>query len=374
MVKIPLYKPFIPKLTNIDLVLNSGKLAYGKYGKELESRLGNYIGNSLFLVTNNYSNAVLLALLTLGIKKGDKVVISPLICLATSQPISALGAEVVFCDVSLKNGGLDSQMLDDILSSQRISCVVLTHYAGIPADIEEVGKVCKIHGVPVIEDGSDAFGAKYQDKFIGNVGFDVSIFSFSAVRNPNLIDAGGISFHSRNLFERAYLIRDAGINRENFRNSIGEIDLSSDVYLPGISATLDELRSYIGLKQLEVLENLLETNKMNSLEILSRIKKLNLNKKYLIEDFGVSNGWVLPIKSKHKNKLINLLKDSNITASSVHGNISNYSIYNNSMKMINSDIFLSHFLAIPCGWWIEDLNDFIINLIKAFKDSHDDEF
>ena len=358
---IPLYKPFMPNLPEIDTVLNSGQLAYGKYGKLLEAKLSDFIGNPYSLVTNNYSNAILLALLTLGIKKGDKLVISPLICLATSQPIAAMGVELVFCDVNLSNGGLDAELLREILSTQEISCVVVTHYAGIVADIDGLSKLCKEYNVPVIEDGSDAFGSKYKDSFIGNTGFDVTVFSFSAVRNPNLIDAGGITFVREELYNRAYLIRDAGINRKTFRNSLGEIDLSSDIYLPGISATLDELRSYIGIKQFEVLDDLIKIGQSNLKHVHKLIERFNEIEVILDLD-NISNGWIIPIKSAKKTKIIKELKNLGVLSSGVHGNISYYSIYGNKLIMTNAVKFLESFLAIPSGWWIEDIDDYLTKL------------
>jgi perosamine synthetase len=358
---IPLYKPFMPNLPELDTVLNSGQLAYGKYGKLLEAKLSDFIGNPYSLVTNNYSNAILLALLTLGIKKGDKVVISPLVCLATSQPITSLGAELVFCDINLRNGGIDADLLREILSTQEISCVVVTHYAGIVADIDGLSKLCKEYNVPVIEDGSDAFGSKYKDSFIGNTGFDVTVFSFSAVRNPNLIDAGGITFVREELYNRAYLIRDAGINRKTFRNSLGEIDLSSDIYLPGISATLDELRCYIGIKQFEVLDGLIRSGQSNLNQVHKVIEKFN-EIEVIFDLDSLSNGWIIPVKSTRKIEIIKELKSIGVISSSVHGNISNYSIYGNKLKMTNADKFLNSFLALPSGWWIEDIGEYLSKL------------
>ena len=363
---IPLYKPFVPPLPKIHEVLSSGQLAYGKYGKMLESKLSNFIGNPLFLVTNNYSNAILVALLTLGIKTGDKVVISPLICLATSQPIAALGIELVFCDVNEDNGSLDSKELYNILQSNKIACVVFTHYAGIVGDVEGIKNLCLTHSVPVIEDASDAFGSKYKGKYIGNCGFDITVFSFSAVRNPNMIDAGGISFAKRDLYERAYLTRDAGIDRTGFRNQLGEIDLLSDVILPGISATLDEVRSYIGLKQLEVLEEIILINKTNMNSVLNQIVHSNMIRP-ILPQFSESNGWILPLHVNDKLELIKLLSESGVSSSGVHGNISYYSIYGSSKRMEKAEIFLDKFLAIPCGWWIDDINEFNLVLAKVIR-------
>lgn len=363
---IPLYKPFVPPLLEINEILSSGHLAYGEYGRMLESRLANFIGNPYCLVTNNYSNALLLSLLTLGIKKGDKVVISPLVCLATSQPISALGIDLVFCDINYDNGALDSYKLDYILKTEKVACIVFTHYAGIVGDVEGIKKVSIAHSVPVIEDASDAFGSKYNGNYVGNNGFDVTVFSFSAVRNPNMIDSGGITFANKEQYSKAYLIRDAGIDRTTFRDHLGEIDLSSDILLPGLGATLDEVRSFIGLKQFDVLDDIIVKNKTNMRRIANVLAQSN-KVMPILSNLGESNGWILPIHVTDKLELIKALKGVGITSSSVHGNIANYSIYNNQKKMENAEKFLDAFLAIPCGWWIDNIEDYLSKIIQIVK-------
>jgi perosamine synthetase len=362
---IPLYKPYMPSLPELTNILNSGKLSYGKYGNLFEIKLSEFIGNPFFLSTNNYSNAVLVALLTLGIKAGDKVVISPLVCLATSQPIVSIGVELIFCDVDVNSGNLDSNLLREILSNYEISCVVFTHFAGIVGDIDIVKEVCKDYSVPVIEDASDAFGSKYKDEYIGNTGFDITVYSFSAVRNPNLIDAGGMTFASKKLYEKAILIRDAGINRGTFRNSFGEIDPLSNIELPGISATLDEVRSYIGLRQLESLKSIIETNIQNSARIIQSLDGLDIIKP-INNSKRDHNGWVLPVLSLDKDRIFRSLYNLGITSSSVHSNISIYDI-NKKFKMVNAEKFLNSFLALPSGWWITDIDEYIDLLHLAIK-------
>jgi perosamine synthetase len=362
---IPLYKPYMPILPELNKILNSGKLAYGTYGRLFESKISDFICNPFFLSTNNYSNAVIVALLTLGIKPCDKVVISPLVCLATSQPIVSFGVELIFCDVDISTGTLDSILLKEILSKNNITCVVFTHFAGIVGDIDSVTKVCKDYSVPVIEDASDAFGSKFKGDYIGNTGFDITVFSFSAVRNPNLIDAGGMTFANKRLYDRAILFRDAGINRSTFRNSFGEIDPLSNIKLPGISATLDEVRSYIGVRQIESLKSIIETNRQNSAKILKSLEGLDIIKPINNADRD-HNGWVLPILTLDKERIFRSLHKLGITSSSVHSNISIYDI-NKKFKMVNVEKFLDSFLALPSGWWISDIDQYIELLHLAIK-------
>ncbi|MBY7733423.1 DegT/DnrJ/EryC1/StrS family aminotransferase, partial [Vibrio splendidus] len=75
----------------------------------------------------------------------------------------------------------------------------------------------------VIEDATESFGAEYKGNKLGNTNTDIVCFSFTPVRLPNAIDGGGLSFNHQALFEKALLMRDLGIKRENFRDELGEI-------------------------------------------------------------------------------------------------------------------------------------------------------
>ena len=142
---------------------------------------------------------------------------------------------------------------------------------------------------------------------------------------------------------------------------LGEIDLLNDITLPGIGATLDEVRSYIGLKQLENIDYIISKSQSNMDQILRNLRQFQ-DIRNLLRVAEQSNGWVLPIHVPNKFNIIKALKDQGIISSSVHSNIAYYSIYRNVEIFKNADKFLETFLAIPCGWWIEDLNGYIVKL------------
>ena len=97
---IPLYKPYMPaQLPELNAILHSGALAFGKYGKEFEQKLSSFIGVEQLTLVNSFNSAVLVALASLGIKPGDEVIASPMACLASNQPHVTIGAKVVWADV-----------------------------------------------------------------------------------------------------------------------------------------------------------------------------------------------------------------------------------------------------------------------------------
>ena len=89
---IPLYKPYMPKvLPEIERILYSGALAYGKWGHQFEKRLSSFIGVENLLSTNSYASAIQVALTALDLQYGDEVITSPMSCLASNMPLLTFG-------------------------------------------------------------------------------------------------------------------------------------------------------------------------------------------------------------------------------------------------------------------------------------------
>ena len=126
---IPLYKPFMPEVPLVNEILHSGKLAYGKYGKEFEQSLGNYIGNNQVLVTNTFNMAILVALSTINVKAGDSVIVSPMACLASTQPLLSMGINVIWADVDPKTGTLCPDSVRSLIHLKP-KVIVHNHFCG----------------------------------------------------------------------------------------------------------------------------------------------------------------------------------------------------------------------------------------------------
>ena len=89
--------------------LRSGQLAYGKYAREFEARLAEYIGIDEVLCTNSFNSAYLVLIRTLGLGHGDEVVASPMCCLASSQPFAVSGIKLIWADIDPSTGTLDPE-------------------------------------------------------------------------------------------------------------------------------------------------------------------------------------------------------------------------------------------------------------------------
>ncbi len=338
----------LPELENI---LQSGNLAYGKWGKAFEDQLGKYIGNDLILTTNSFNSAMLVALTTLGIKAGDEVIASPMSCLASNQPFATQGITVVWADIDPRTGTLDPQDVR-LKITTKTKAIFHNHFCGYVGYINEINEIGKEKGLFVVDDAIEAFGSEYKGQRIGSVGSDVTVYSFQTVRLPNAIDGGGLGFCSRELYEKALKVRDYGINRSSFRNSVGEINPDCDISLPGYGATLAETNSYIGTIQMAHLSELIsaQSDKANSWKA-----EFDGNTKFGCslqpQENTAPNYWVYGVLSHDKQKAIKNFRNAGFFASGVHLNNNNYSVFGHQSRLPGVEEFAVKFFALPCGWW-----------------------
>lgn len=350
---IPLYKPFMPEVPLVNEILHSGQLAYGKYGKDFERKLKDFLGVNNLITTNTFNMSILVALSTLGVKAGDTVVASPMACLASTQPLLSMGIKVLWADVDPTTGTLDPENVNKLAKSKP-NAIIHNHYCGHIGFVDEINSIGKEYEIPVIDDCIEAFGSKYKGKKMGNVGTDVTVFSFGPVRIPNTLDGGAVIFKDENLYNMSLLIRDAGINRSRFRDELGEINPDCDITMIGHSATMDEVSSYIGIQQMESIEWILKKQRENA----SYWSTINLDQfgiKPIHNDYSNPNFWVYGTLAKNKREAIMILREKGYYASGVHINNNRYSVFRDSSTLSGVDKFYNSFVALPSGWWVNDI-------------------
>lgn len=351
---IPLYKPYMPPEIELSEILYSGSLTYGKWGRQFEMEIGNFIGNNRVLTTNSYNSALQIIISLFDLKHGDEVIASPMSCLASNQPFAAHGIKIVWADILPESGTLDPKSVRSEITN-KTKLIVHNHFCGYPGYINEICLIGKEKGIVVIDDAIEAFGSSYDNKFLGNQNTPITIFSFQTVRLPNTIDGGAITFQDDFLFEKAKLIRDYGIDRKKFRTSIGEIDPECDISLPGYGALMNEVSSFIGCKQMSVISDLLYKQKVNALKWEKNIQINNLGDKILPPISGaIPNYWVYGIFVSNKLEAIQRYRKIGFYASSVHLNNNRYSVFGKYKFLRGVEEFFNKFLALPNGWWVNN--------------------
>jgi perosamine synthetase len=353
---IPIYKPYMPEgiISELNTILYSGQLGFGHYGKLFEKQLQQYIGCDYLLTIISYNQALQIVLSTLALKFGDEIIASPVSCLASNQPFAVKGLKIVWADVDPESGCMNPEDVKSKIT-KNTKAIFHNHFCGYLGDIDAINAIGQEFGIPVVDDGIEAFGSEYKGRKLGNVGTDVTVFSFQTVRLPNTIDGGGLVFKSKELFDKAKLIRDYGIERSDFRTSTGEINPNCDIELEGFGGLMSEINSFIGVKQINELPSLLKKQRNNA-SIWEKQFSDNENISSLIKTHNTNpNYWVYGTMCKNKQNEIGDFKNKGYYATGVHINNNIYSVFNNKINLKGVNQFMNHFVAIPCGWWIDSI-------------------
>jgi len=349
---IPLFKVFIPDEVSMGIsdILNSGKLSYGEHTKNFENSLRDYVCNPNILTVSG--NSVFFALKLLDIKEGDEVIVSPMSCLMTTQPIAYAGAKVVWADIDPLTGSLDPEDVKNKITS-KTKAIVHYHWAGYPGYIDEINCLAKEYGIKVIEDATESFGAEYHGQKLGNTDTDIVCYSFTPVRLPNAIDGGGLAFKDKDLFEKALQMRDLGINRNKFRDNLGEISENCNITMPSDSAAMNNVSGFVGAIQMKYLDELYIQQRENAKkweEYFNNYDSVQLLRK---RDNVKPSYWSFTILSNQRDSLLNELRDEGYYTSKMHLRNDLYSVFNSSAKDFEGiNEFSSKQLNLPCGWWV----------------------
>ncbi len=349
---IPLFKPYVPKVPDMDAILHSGALAYGTYTKQFEEKLRAYFDTPYLIVTNSFYTAISVALTTLGILPGDDVIASPMACLASTQPYLSNGLHVCWADVDPHTGTLSPESVRQQITG-RTKAIVHNHFCGYPGYIEEINTIGNAYGIPVIDDGIECFGSEYKGKKIGACGTDVTIFALTSVRFCNCVDGGIVIFKDEELYKKSLLVRDCGIDRSRFRDQTGEINPACDISLVGYSATMSNLNGYIGLRQMDEIHELLFKHRAQA----EKWNEVFASQTALIpirRETCSPNYWVYGLLSDSKAQTIQEFRNKGYYASGVHIRNDIYSVFGKQdVALPGVAEFYERFVALPCGWWIE---------------------
>lgn len=209
--KIPLFKMYWDNddIAGVNEVISSGmNWATGPQITEFEKMVAEYIGTRYCLTFNSGTSALHAALLAYGIGPGDEVIVPSFTFIATANTPKFVGAVPVFADIEDKTFGLDPADVEAKITP-RTKAIIPIHYGGAPCRIQELRKIADDHGLILIEDAAEAFGATIGERKIGTIG-DSAILSFCQNKIITTGEGGAIVTSNEDLFEKMKLIRSHG--------------------------------------------------------------------------------------------------------------------------------------------------------------------
>ncbi|TRZ98369.1 MAG: DegT/DnrJ/EryC1/StrS aminotransferase family protein [Rhodocyclaceae bacterium] len=243
---LPFTRPSIDEETIAEVanVLRSGWITSGPKVLAFEAALSDYCGGRPVRVFNSGTATLEVALRLAGVGSGDTVITTPLTWVATANVILEVGATPVFVDVDPVTRNIDPDKLEEAVTPQT-KAIIPVDLAGLPVDRDRLYAVANKHGVRVIEDAAQSFGASWNDNRIGSTGDFVS-FSFHANKNLTTAEGGALVLPpdiDPFLCER---LRLQGMQRFT--------DGGMDVDVLGGKFNLTDIAATIGLGQMKHLE------------------------------------------------------------------------------------------------------------------------
>lgn len=228
--------------TGIAGVLSHGQYIMGPEVAELEERLCDYTGATHCISVANGTDALQIALMTLGVGPGDEVITPGFSYIATAEAAVVLGATIVYVDVDPITYNMDPDRIEAAITSRTKAIIPVSLY-GQPAEFDAINAIAEKHGLPVIEDAAQSFGASYKGRKSCNLS-TIGCTSFFPSKPLGCYGDGGAIFTSDP--ELAKVIRQ--IARHGQEKRYYHVRL-------GVNSRLDTLQAAILLPKLAILDD-----------------------------------------------------------------------------------------------------------------------
>ena len=237
--------------------LKSDYLTQGPKVKEFEEKFASYIGTNFALAVNNATAGLHLSVLALNLKKGDRVITTPITFAATANCIRYAGGEVWFADIDPNTYLLDINSVKELIESQPkgfFKGIIPVDFAGLPINMEGFRDLAKRNDLWIIEDACHAPGGYFVDSkgevnFCGNGNYaDIGVFSFHPVKHIACGEGGMLTTNSKKIYEKLLLLRTHGITKQHMEENHGK--WYYEMHELGFNYRLTDFQSALGITQL----------------------------------------------------------------------------------------------------------------------------
>ena len=230
-----------------DAVTNAWYANANIYNERFETAFAEYLGVKYAISLPSCTSAIHLSLLSFDVGAGDEVIVPDLTWIATSAPISYVGATPVFADVDDKTWCLSAESFEQLISPKIKAVIPVELYGNMP-DMDSICKVAQRHGIAVIEDAAEAIGSEYMGRKAGSFG-DTGVFSFHGSKTLTTGEGGMLVTDLEDIYHRSLFLRDHG------RNPGDKMFWNTEV---AYKYKMTSMQAALGLAQLERIDELVE--------------------------------------------------------------------------------------------------------------------
>jgi dTDP-4-amino-4,6-dideoxygalactose transaminase len=283
----------------ISNVLENAAFIAGENLASFEANFATHMGVSHCIGCANGTDAIEIALEALGIGEGDEVLVPAYTWVSTASAVSRVGANPIFVDIHPDYYTIDVDNIEPKLTS-RTKAIITVHYYGLPADMDSIIKIAKVHNLKVIEDCAQAHNATINGQKVGSFG-DIATYSFYPGKNLGAYgDGGAIITNSKDLNQKARMI--ARLGQQGKHNHV----------ITGRNSRLDGIQAGILNVKLTHLQDWTAKRQLIASWYFELLKELPIKLPMKPEGFGhVYHLFV--IQSDDRNKLKEFLEQNGIS-------------------------------------------------------------
>jgi len=346
--KLLLFYPYISKSSfkEVKKVLSGRWIGQGPLVDKFEKKFKTMFAKKNHCIsTGSGTDALHLAYILAGLKKGDEVIAPVYTCTATNIPFLYMGINIKFADIDIETMNISVESVKKNLT-KKTKAIICMHYGGLPCDIDELQSLANKHNIPLIEDAAHAIGATYKKKPIGSIS-DFTMFSFQAIKHITTGDGGMLCIKNKKLIDKAKRIRWFGISREDKQKGIWE----NDIFEVGYKYQMTDLGASLGFTALKEFNKLLK-HRQKIFKIYKDILSKNSNIFCVdkVDGKRTHAAWLFTLISEEKDRIQKKLREKKIESNQVHFRNDKYSIFKKFIKgksFPNMDYVEDKYLVLP---------------------------
>lgn len=302
----------------MDAFLSTWISSTGKYVTQFEESFSKYCGVKYGVAVSNGTVALHLALVALGIGKGDEVIVPDITFAATINAVIYTGATPVIVDIEEDSWCIDPDEIEKAITPNT-KAIIPVHIYGQPCDMGQICDIAQKHNLYIVEDCAEAHGAEWNNRKVGSFGV-ISCFSFFGNKVITTGEGGMCVTNSAELNDKMRVLRDHGMSKE--RKYYHEVI--------GFNYRMTNLQAAIGLAQTERIDEILEWREKIDDEyrdVFTKIKGISMQKKNLNERKKIA--WLVSalIDSDKRDDVLEELRKNNIDARAFFIPLSEMEIY-----------------------------------------------
>lgn len=256
------------ELQAVSRIIKSNRVNYwtGIEGKKFEEEFADFHKVKYAIAVSNGSVALDIALHAIDIKPGDEVIVTPRSYIASVSCVINSKAKPVFVDVDLDTQNMIPEEIQRKIT-KKTRAIICVHLAGWPCDMSKIINIAKKNNLRVIEDCSQAHGARINNKLVGSFG-DIGIFSFCNDKIITTLGEGGMIITNKNsLWRRAWEFKDHGRNWNKVNRIVKNHVFKWIISSFGSNYRLTEIQSAVGRIQLKKLKKWISIRNNNARQL-----------------------------------------------------------------------------------------------------------